>query len=70
LLFVGPQLLRMFKLQNYEVYTAKNVFTKIWQIITGASGIASKVVNEYPGAAGLHTDTTEQRDVSSTTYQL
>ncbi|MDR0860001.1 MAG: hypothetical protein LBO09_03285 [Candidatus Peribacteria bacterium] len=29
LLFAGPQLLRMFKVQNYEVYTAKNVFTKI-----------------------------------------
>ena len=29
LLFIGPQLLRLFRLPNSEVYTARNVFSKI-----------------------------------------
>jgi hypothetical protein len=29
LIFMGPQLLKLFKLPNSEVYTAKNVFVKI-----------------------------------------
>jgi hypothetical protein len=39
LLFVGPQILKLFKLSNSDVYTPKNVFSKIGEIVTGVGSI-------------------------------
>ncbi|GHW02668.1 hypothetical protein AGMMS50249_4540 [candidate division SR1 bacterium] len=67
LLFIGPQILRLFKLPNYEQYSAKNVFSKIGSVITGVGTVIGIVARDYPGV-GI--DESTSRDTSSTSYQL
>ena len=52
LLFVGPSLLRLFRLPNYEAYTARNVFVKIWKVISWVGEIVGIVIRDYPGSDG------------------
>lgn len=68
LLFVGPQVLKLFKLSNSEVYTARNVFTKIGDIVTGVGSLVSMAVRDYP--ASLWNGTSNSSTNRPTTYEL
>lgn len=68
LLFIWPQALRLFKIQDYQQYTAKNVFTKIWVVITGLWEVIWIVTKDYPWTIWI--DSSDTRDTSNTSYQL
>ncbi len=70
LLFAGPQVLRLFKLQNYQEYTAKNVFVKIGTVITGVGEVIGIIVRDYPGTTGVGLEDNTSRDTTSVSYQL
>ena len=72
LLFLGPQLLRLFNLDNYEVYTAKNIFVKIGDIVRGVGVVLKIVAEDYPtsGGFGVEPSSADWNTTSSRNYQL
>jgi hypothetical protein len=64
LLFLGPQLLKLFRLQNHEVYTARNVFVKMGNIITGVGQILGIVIRDYPTNSGFGDTSSTLSDTS------
>jgi len=48
LLFMGPTILRLFKMQNSDDYSAKYIFVKVWNIVNCVSTWIVKVITDYP----------------------
>ena len=48
LLFMGPTILRMFRLQNSDNYSAKYIFVKVGQIVSCIWSWVVAVVKDYP----------------------
>ena len=72
LLFLWPQLLRLFNLDNYEAYTARNIFAKIGDVVRGVGEILGVVISDYPTTWGFWTDSLSDSDRSTSpkNYQL
>lgn len=48
LLFMWPTVLRVFKMQNSEDYSAKYIFVKIWDIVSCVWLGITSVITDYP----------------------
>lgn len=48
LLFMGPTLLRFFRLQNADNYSAKYIFVKVWNIVSCIWTWIVSVIKDYP----------------------
>ena len=70
LLFVGPSLLKLFKLPNSEAYTARNVFAKIWEVISGVGNIVGIVIRDYPGSGGPTNSFSPSSSATPVRYEL
>ena len=77
LLFMGPTLLKLFRLKNSEMYSAKNIFGKMGNIISCLTTWVVSVVKDYPNnnPFGDTTDiypstSTESLDDWLTVYEL
>ena len=47
-LFMAPTVLRVFRVQNSEAYSAKYIVVKVWNIVTCVSTWIVKVITDYP----------------------
>ena len=48
LLFIWPTILRIFRLQNAEQYSAKYIFVKVWAIVNCITSWIVNVITDYP----------------------
>lgn len=48
LLFMWPTILRLFRLQNADTYSAKYIFVKVWKIVSCVWWWIVAVVKDYP----------------------
>ena len=48
LLFMWPLILKLFRVQNPEAYSAKYIFIKVWNIVSCVSTWIVSVVTDYP----------------------
>lgn len=48
LLFLWPTLFKLFRMDNAEIYSAKNIFAKIWNIVSCLSTGVTSVITDYP----------------------
>ena len=48
LLFMGPTLLRMFRMQNTDLYSAKSIFVKVGNIVSCIWTWLVSVIKDYP----------------------
>lgn len=48
LLFMGPTLLKIFRMQNSETYSARNIFGKIGSIVGCVTTGFVSVIKDYP----------------------
>lgn len=69
-LFIAPQVMRLFKVQNYQEYNAKNIFIKIGTVITSVGEVIGIMVRDYPKTRGIGLEETDTRDTTAVTYQL
>ena len=79
LLFMAPTVLKVFRVQNYEGYSAKYIFVKVGNIVTCVSTWIVSVITDYPNnnpfgstedPFGIQTIWTDSTDTSVTIYQL
>lgn len=48
LLFLWPTLLKTFRMDNSEIFSAKNIFVKIWNIVSCLTTGVHSVITDYP----------------------
>lgn len=48
LLFLGPTLLKTFRMDNSEIFSAKNIFSKVGDIVSCVSLWVTSVFTDYP----------------------
>ena len=48
ILFIAPTVLKVFRVRNYNYYSAKYIFVKVGNIITCVTTWVTKVLTDYP----------------------
>lgn len=48
ILFMAPTVLKVFRMRNYNYYSAKYIFVKVWNIVTCVTTWITRVLTDYP----------------------
>jgi formate hydrogenlyase subunit 3/multisubunit Na+/H+ antiporter MnhD subunit len=72
LLFVWPQVIKLFASDSVDTskYTVKNVFNKIWDIVSTTADLIAMIVTNYPNGEKPDFSSLNKDSTSVTKYEL